>query len=234
MWKVGKENGEPTVQCSLMKSPVTYLETTARQKIQILMNEYLHTEWLAYLRGRISDKGNVFVEDISIPPHKDASGASAEAEPFHIPKDCVGVIHSHHSMGAFHSGTDQNYVDKNFPISITVSRNNDGLVYDAVSYAKTSCGQPILLKSDVKYVQPQPLFNKDKFLKRAKDNIDKGERVYIVPPYNYGAAKERIGTATPFVPLRYRIPDLGRVVTNASGRVLSQEELGDIANNSWE
>jgi len=81
MW--GKpEKVEERITCSLVKAPDVYIEPIPRSKISILMGEYPHQEWLAYLSGRLSEQGNIFVEDISIPPHSEASGASAEAEPF--------------------------------------------------------------------------------------------------------------------------------------------------------
>jgi len=196
-----------------------------RAKIEMLMAEYPHQEWLAYLVGRISDKANIFVEDISIPPHKEAHGASAEAEPFHQPEHCVGIIHSHHSMGAFHSGTDQAYVDKTYPVSITVARNGSHeLTYDAVSYTKTLCGKAITLKSTIKYVQPRPTFDKDGFLRDAKANIDKGKKVYM-----YEAQTRAL--SSPFVPIKYRLEG---VVIDQHGRVLSKAELDDLRYNSME
>lgn len=227
MW--GKPRiAEETIQCSLVKAPIVFLEPIARQKIQLLMNEYPHQEWLAYLRGKMSERENIFVENISVPPHKEAFGASAEAEPFHIPKDCVGIIHSHHSMGAFHSATDQAYVDKNFPVSITVAKNGDTLTYDAVSFVHTPCGKDTTLKSTVKYVQPPLQFDRDGFLKRAKDNIDKSKTVYK-PLYE---PHQRYGGLGSYVPMKYRIHGLGDVVTDASGRVLSPTEIDDMLHNS--
>lgn len=222
MWKVGKDQ-EPTIQCSLVRAPAVYLEPIPRSKIQFLMKEYPNQEWLAYMTGRISEKENIFVEDISVPPHKEASGASAEAEPFHIPENCVGFIHSHHTMGAFHSATDQAFVDKNYPVSITVARKDDSLTFDAVSYQETPCGKGITLKSSVKYVQPEPLFDKDSFLKGAKKNIDKGKKFipvtykYVRPPYR--------GVTYPPYGEGYAMDD--------EGNALSQQELQDIYKGIW-
>lgn len=180
MW--GKGDAEE-IKCSEVgQAPDIYIEAVPRQKIAYLMEAYHHQEWLAYMVGKESDKGNFFVEDLSIPPHKFAGGGSAEAEPFNIPERCIGVIHSHHGMGAFHSGTDQAYVDRNFPISITVARGTgESLTFDAISVKKTPCGKRARLKCDVYYVQPPPLFDKDEFLKKAKENIDKGKGVYVYP-----------------------------------------------------
>lgn len=172
---------EQQVTCSLVQAPGIFIEAKPRHKIGLLMEAYPHQEWLAYLVGRRgkADGVNIFVEDISVPPHANAGGASAEAEPFHIPEACVGMIHSHHHMGAFHSGTDQAYVDRNFPVSITVAFNGGGeLVYDAVSYQETPCHKALMLKCTVKYVQPQPDFNCEAFLLEAKTNVEKGRQSY--------------------------------------------------------
>lgn len=222
MWKVKRES-DNHIQCSLIKSPVIYLEPMPRQKIEFLMEEYPHQEWLAYLVGRISEKENFFVEELSIPPHKEVSGASAEAEPFHIPENCVGIIHSHHSMGAFHSAIDQDYVDKNFPVSITVSKRTQTLEFDAISYQITPCGKGTTGKCSVKYVQPPPLFDKKEFLKEAKANIDKGKRVVYIHQPQLGA-----GQGHSLIPLGKEYSDYTDYVVDDEGHVLSKRELDDI------
>ncbi len=208
MWKVNKEDTN-SIQCSLVKSPTVYIDPIPRSKIQYLMNEYPHQEWIAYLQGRMFEKDSIYVEDISVPPHKDSSGGSAEAEPFHIPGNCVGIIHSHHKMGAYHSATDKAYVDKNYPVSITVAHGKQGFSYDAISYQTTLCGKGAVVKCLVKYVSPEPLFNKEEFLKRAKENIDKGKKVYMMPL------------------------SLGDYVIDGKGNVLSQKELEAITRSIW-
>lgn len=111
-WKT-KKGGEPEVKCSLTETPTVFIEPIPRKKIELLMDRYPGKEWIGYLIGRAEGE-HFFVEDIRIPPHKEATATSAEAEPFHIPDTCIGIIHSHNSMGAFHSGTDQAYIDRTF------------------------------------------------------------------------------------------------------------------------
>ncbi len=211
-WKVKKENNCNSVQCSLLKKPVVFLEPAPRHKIELLMKEYPHQEWLGYLVGRVSEKENFFVEDLSIPPHTEVSAGSAEAEPFHIPEDCIGVIHSHHTMGAFHSGTDKSYVDKNFLISITVARKGEELEFDAISYQTTLCGKGITISCSVKYVSPKPLFDTDEFLKGAKANVDKGKR-FIPVVYKYAP-----------IPIGYE----NTRYTGKDGQVVFQQEIDEI------
>lgn len=176
-WRVKRPPEEEHIQCSLVKSPVVFIELLPRQKIEALMGEYRSQEWLGYLVGRWQGK-DIYVSDLAIPPHKSTSGAEAEAEPFHIPENCVGFIHSHHGMGAFHSGQDQRCVDKNYPVSLVVSRNNGDLVYSAVNYLPTPCGKHIAGESPVKFSYPE-LSLDPVWLAEAKVNIDKGKVVFI-------------------------------------------------------
>jgi len=192
MWGKARKP-ELEVVCSLTKAPVILFEPAVKQKIALLMEEYPHQEWLAHMVGVKTQLGNYQIKDISVPPHDTVGGAHAEGTPvlgydpdkgytLAEPKDCVGFIHSHNGMGAFHSGTDQDYVDRNYPVSITVSSKGGQIAYDAISYQKTPCGKAITLKCEVKHLLPEPLFDKDKFLKQAKANIDRGKAVYIYQP----------------------------------------------------
>lgn len=194
------QKGADNVTCSLVKSPNIYLELTARTKIEVLMDEYRSREWLAYLVGEISEEGNFFVEDISVPPHKESYYASAEAEAFNIPERCIGVIHSHHSMGAFHSGTDQGHVDRNFATSITVARGTDAkLTFSTVCYKDTPCGKSLVLDGSVHYLQPDPEFDVEAWLKQSKVEIDKGmtKITNIAPkPVGYYNSQQYINQAT--------------------------------------
>lgn len=186
MWQSKRLQTTAHIQCSLAATPTIYVEEIPRQKIGLLMEAYPHQEWFAYLVGKITKQHDVCVEDISVPPHAYASGASAEAakpsyDPntgkyiFHSPANCVGVIHSHNTMGAFHSGTDDAYVDKNYPVSITVAKRQGSpdLEFDTVCFAVTPCGKATTGKPQVRYVQPKPLFDVADWLGKAKANIDR-------------------------------------------------------------
>lgn len=226
-WKVKKENDCDSIQCSLLKNPIVYLEPSVRQKIELLMKEYPHQEWLGYLVGRVSEKENFFVEDLSIPPHKEALGASAEAEPFHIPDNCIGVIHSHNSMGAFHSGTDQSYVDKNFLVSVVVAKKyGQEIEYDTISYQTTACGKGTTIKCPVKYVLPKPEFDTEEFLEQAKANVDKGKKVYTYTPPVTGFDGRPYGATTePLVP---------HYMLDKEGHVMTQKDIDAVMDSIWD
>lgn len=142
-------------------------------KIAALMMEYTALEWLAYLQGSKDDE-EILVTDIFVPPHAIQTSTSAEAVPFHQPANCVGIIHSHHSMGAFHSGTDAAYVDGNYPVSIVVAFSRDqngGLAFNALTRLSTPCKRHMVKEIPVNFVQPRPNFDLKEFLDRAKEAI---------------------------------------------------------------
>ncbi len=224
-WSVKKpDNG---VQCSLCKAPNIYIEPIPADKIRLLMEEYTHTEWIGYLVGEENrDSGDIFVEDLVIPPHEEASGATCLAKPFHIPKiGCVGVIHSHHTMGAFHSGQDDHTVDRNFPISITVAKKSTNLEYDAISHVTTPCGKHSLLRCSVKYVQPKSLFDRKGWLEGAKKNIDEAR------------TPKPVTVSSSYVPMRYRLVEEGEegldYTVDGTGRVISGKEYQRIMSGIW-
>ena len=175
-WKVKGSKEQELVTCSLVKDFELFIEPVPRQKIELLMRKYTNREWLGYIVG-VERTGTYFMEDLIIPPHKLSSGAMAEAEPFNTPEKCIGFIHSHHSMGAFHSSVDDDYVDRNYPISVTVSMNGNKLDFSLVSFTKTPCGKTVKIKGVVRYVRPEPLFNEDEWLKESCINIDKGKEI---------------------------------------------------------
>jgi hypothetical protein len=188
-WKVkspGLAQPDNHVQCSLTIAPTVFIEPLPRQKIDQLMVIYPHSEWAGYMVGRVVEQ-NIFVEDISIPPHKpgSVSGGSAEvAEPkynaqtgkydFYIPARCVGFIHSHDSLGAFHSGTDDAHVDRNYPVSITVARRSadQQTEFSTVFFGVTPCGKALMGTATVKYVAQKP-YNIEDWIKQARANIER-------------------------------------------------------------
>ena len=179
--KWGEHNAkEPTITCGLVCSdnPTVYFDVEAVQKIEAMMEEYPHSEWLGYLVGYETQRHNFIVDDLVIPPHKDVSTGGVEVETGHHPQNCVGVIHSHHSMGAFHSTTDDDHVDRNYPISVTVAGDSEDLGFDIVSIRKTPCGRISSVKCKEAFLDPPLQFNKEEWMKEAKANVAKGENVH--------------------------------------------------------
>ena len=84
-----------------------------------------------------------FVEDMII-PEQEVSTASVKVlgDP---PANCIGTAHSHHSMGAFTSGTDEEHLVGNHPVCMVVS--------DSKTIAKvrldTPCGCLVAVEATV-------------------------------------------------------------------------------------
>lgn len=177
-WKVPKK--DEVKDCSLVTIPRVYMETSVKFKIEALMEAYPHREWLGYLVGEKTER-DISINDIIIPPHAYSGSASAEPEPMHVPENCVGFIHSHHSMGAFHSGTDDAHVDRNYPLSITVAKHyGNGLDFDALTCQTTPCKKLLMTRTTISFRFPRVPVS-DEWLKEAQENIDKG--IAAIPTY---------------------------------------------------
>jgi proteasome lid subunit RPN8/RPN11 len=111
---------------------------------------YDKDEWLALLVGtRSADGMDIAVTSLRI-PQQERSHASCElAKPEPLAPDVVGVVHSHHSMGAFFSQTDVNTLNPRFPSSLVVahvkakSSEAEGLLgfsYQAEGCVSLPCG----------------------------------------------------------------------------------------------
>ncbi len=166
-----REQDLHNLRCSFVKKPIVYIHSLTQAKIEALMESYPYQEWCGYLQG-IED----LVLDIYIPPHEQASGVQCIAEPFHIPKDCIGFLHSHHSMGASHSGQDARTVDINYKLSIVVARRyGQTIEYNALATVKTLCNHEALVQAEVRLLRTERIHTLRRWLEGAKHNIDKSK-----------------------------------------------------------
>jgi len=103
-------------------------------KIVLLVKQY-STEWLAYLDYEETEKGFV-VKDMIIPEQEVTSSSVTVTNPdIGVGK---GVIHYHpFKHGAWHSSTDEEYVNCNHPFSIVV---DDNLDFKAKVAIEVPCG----------------------------------------------------------------------------------------------
>lgn len=91
-------------------------------------------EWAIILYGKREQDGFlVNVDKISIPPTQRRTAGNVDIDEVDITPEVVGVLHSHHTMGAFFSGTDNDHFNDKFPTSIVV----------AVPKAQTNTAGPI-------------------------------------------------------------------------------------------
>jgi len=111
---------------------------------------YDKQEWIAFLLGTRSHNGlEITVTDLKIPLQirSYANCALVRQEP--LEKEVVGVVHSHHSMNAFFSTTDDDTLNPRFPFSLVVAYNTNkssrierllGFNYKAEGRAPLPCG----------------------------------------------------------------------------------------------
>jgi len=105
-------------------------------------------EWLVFMHGRREKDGLVYVvERFSVPQDQRRHSSEVDIPQMAYDDDLIGPIHSHHSMGAFMSGTDKTKLNPRFDISIVISSRLDndeakvlGFSYEAVGHAKLPCG----------------------------------------------------------------------------------------------
>jgi len=91
---------------------------------------YDRNEWIALLIGKRSENGlDITVTDIKVPQQERGYASCELANPEPLTEDIIGVIHSHHSMGAFFSKTDHDELNPRFPMSLVVAqvKQNQGL-----------------------------------------------------------------------------------------------------------
>jgi hypothetical protein len=141
-----------------------------KNKIDLLMKRYKNTEWLAYLVGvdgalDINANEPFIIGDILLPEQEVTGTTIHVLKPLHG-KKIVGVIHSHHTMGAFFSSTDIEYINSNHKLSIVVSTTG----YKAQVRWDSPCGSSVIVPANVG-VAEEVLFDVEGFLSHANDQI---------------------------------------------------------------
>ena len=130
-----------------------------------------------YLYGDITSDG-VIIAGMTIPV-QEISGGSVDNIEAPLP-GCIGTIHSHNSMGAFHSGIDETYIQSNHKVCITV---NNKLEFAATVDILSECKRPMRIQADVMLQEPE--INLVEFLKEADEKIREHVYTHQVYPYSY-------------------------------------------------
>ena len=137
-----KRQEEYNGECGVVPAPIIIISYKVDSKVAALMTEYPDTEWLAYLVGKGYE-----VEDIVI-PEQEVSAGSVEVKSFPDRQDIIGVIHSHCSMGNFHSHVDNEYLVGNHNISIVAT--SDGK-YAGKVRVSTPCDKLLIRDAKVEF-----------------------------------------------------------------------------------
>lgn len=156
----------------------------AHEKIECLKRSYPSLEWLAYLEGRVDHETyEVFVDDLIIPDSQIVSGGHVgEVEyGWNEGKEICGVIHSHNTMGAFFSGTDDAYINQNHDVSVCVSTSR-GREICAQVRIKTPCGS-YLINEKVRFkVDYTSTLNEKEFVAMFTPRIKTPRRIFSKRP----------------------------------------------------
>ena len=138
-WKVGDEliSRKPGDHhdCPHKTSKIVF-DYNAWHEIQLIANAMGSTEFAVYLLGRI-DNTTPTVTGYYL-PEQTVSAARVNITEDFLPEDIapqvIGHLHSHHSMGAFHSGQDEESM--NYQVNIVISSSG----YVANTRLMTPCG----------------------------------------------------------------------------------------------
>lgn len=134
---------ETVEECPVTKGSSGVMTFTAQQIATIAGAVRDKIEWMVLLHGeRSADGYEVKVERFTVPLQYRYAAEVELAEDISLPEDCVGVMHSHHSMGAFFSQTDVRELNPRFPSSIVVAigYGNLGFKYQACGKVALPCG----------------------------------------------------------------------------------------------
>ena len=153
------------------------IEQLALEKIKKLQAYYPSLEWLMYLEGEVSHEDNtVLVKDLVIPDSQSVTGVNVHDVEYgwNEGRAIIGVIHSHHGMGAFFSGTDDAYINQNHDVSIVVSTSQRSQIQSQVR-VKAPCGDYVLSEKDaITYkidTEYEPILVDDEFEKEFSAKI---------------------------------------------------------------
>lgn len=129
---------------------VVIIERNAKDKIEALMAKFPDTEWLAFLDGRETEEG-FLITDLRI-PLQSVSVADCDDVEFVPSASHIGVIHSHHTMGAFFSFTDKKYLNSSNTVSVVVAKKGNGAIEaQAVLRLVTPSGRWVKVEAEVVY-----------------------------------------------------------------------------------
>ncbi len=158
---------------------VVVLPSTLHRKVAALSESMDGKEWLGYLVGKEEPAGMFTVTQIDVPKQTVTSSHVDVDEPS-LRKDVIGTLHSHHNMGAFFSGTDDEYIGANHVVMVVYS-TKDG--YKAQVKRELKCGAFVYRDAELRVTVPNPP-DLAQFVTDAKKNIS--EYVYVPPVATQG------------------------------------------------
>lgn len=162
-------------------------EPLADQKIKKLQSYYTSLEWLMYLEGEIDyEKNTVLVKDLVLPDSQKVTGVNVNDVEYtwDAGRAIIGVIHSHHNMGAFFSGTDDAYINQNHDVSIVVATNPSSPIKGQVR-VKTPCNAYVLSENCTFSVKYPSVLDEEAFEKEFTAKIHTYQPAVVTYPISY-------------------------------------------------
>jgi len=147
------------------------ISRSTKHKIQAMMDVMGKDEWLGLLIGQKQDE-NWYISNLYIPKQEVSSVTATKKAEEDEPDDVLGIIHSHHDMGTFWSGTDEKHANSNFDLSIVVDSDMKTL---GTAREKTECGK--LMKKEVDIEYEDEYLDQYEWANEQKD--DKTEKKYV-------------------------------------------------------
>lgn len=143
--------------CSKVEKSIdVFMNIKSRRKAMLYMKWAGAREWLAYLVGKM-ENGKYIIEDLYLPDQRTSSALVDKVDTTEFNKlPIVGVIHSHHEMGAgdvdrpSFSGHDAAFINSNHNLSLLAGRDGAGFKIVGIARTKTPCGAFIQIKALVK------------------------------------------------------------------------------------
>jgi len=172
---------ETVTACSRCQDEIdVYVSRNARTKAMMYMKWAGAREWLAYLIGELKD-GKYYINDLFLPKQRTSSTLVDEVIADNYNEmSIVGVIHSHHEMGAgdadnpSFSGHDASFINGNHNLSLLAGRDreNGGFKVVGIARTKTPCGSLMTIKANVQSMgeelNEEEQAMKDEFLKKTQ------------------------------------------------------------------
>ena len=168
--------------CSKAPKEVSvFMNKNSRDKAMMFMKWAGAREWLAYLVGTKDETGDVFhVNDLYLPEQR-ASQTLVDkvvAEQYNK-MQVIGVIHSHHEMGAgdednpSFSGHDANFINGNHDLSLLAGkdRQSKGFKIVGIGRVKTPCGSLMQVKANIKAEKEKPSDAVVKLMNEFKEKV---------------------------------------------------------------
>jgi len=156
-WSV--ELPECITSCSKVNEVDVFINKATRAKAMMFMKWAKAREWLAYLVGEKQEDGSYIITDMYLPDQRTSATLvdKVDADEYNKLK-VVGVIHSHHEMGAgdedrpSFSGHDTEFINSNHNVSLLAGRDRETGGFKVVGIARvtTPCGGLMKVKANVK------------------------------------------------------------------------------------